>query len=64
MCFQEIGTGKKEHLWIRIHSVKNKNTLYGIVDNIPVLKLEVKDGDPVEVPIKNIESFFDGAKEI
>jgi uncharacterized protein YegJ (DUF2314 family) len=63
MCFQEIGTGKKEHLWVRINSIKDKETLYGIVDNDPVLNLEVKDGDPVEVPIKEIELFFDGVKQ-
>jgi uncharacterized protein YegJ (DUF2314 family) len=63
MCFQEIGTGKKEHLWVRINSIKDKDTLYGIVDNDPVLKLEVQNGTPVEVPIKKIELFFDGVKQ-
>lgn len=63
MCFQEIETGKKEHLWIRINSIKDKDTLYGIVDNDPVLKLEVQNGTPVEVPIKKIELFFDGVKQ-
>jgi uncharacterized protein YegJ (DUF2314 family) len=63
MCFQEPGTGKKEHLWIQITSIKDKGTLFGIVNNDPVLKLEVKDGDPVEVSIDKIESFFDGVKQ-
>jgi uncharacterized protein YegJ (DUF2314 family) len=64
MCFLEIGTGKKEHLWIQINSIKDKDTLFGIVDNDPVLNLKVKIGDPVEVPLKDIELFFDGVKQV
>jgi uncharacterized protein YegJ (DUF2314 family) len=60
MVFSEIESGRKEHLWVLINHVKDKDTLLGIVNNDPVLKLEVKNGDTVEVPIKAIELFFDG----
>lgn len=57
-CFSEIGTERKEHLWILVKEVKNSSTLIGIVDNDPALNLEVKFGDKVEVLLTEIEEIY------
>jgi uncharacterized protein YegJ (DUF2314 family) len=54
-CFEEIGTEKKEHLWIKVLTVKDDKTLIGIIDNDPFLNLQVKFGDTVEVKLYEIE---------
>jgi uncharacterized protein YegJ (DUF2314 family) len=62
-CFTEPGTDKKEHLWIHINTA-DKSRLIGVIDNDPVLKLDVKYGDLIKILLEEIEDCFDGEKNI
>jgi uncharacterized protein YegJ (DUF2314 family) len=64
MEFSEKSTGRKEHLWIKITAIKEEKTLLGIIDNDPVLNLDVFCGDQVTVPISAIEACFDGKNNL
>jgi len=58
--FTEKLTERVEHLWVQILVVTKEGKLHGTVDNDPLLNLDVKYGDPVEVSIFEIESCYDG----
>ena len=58
MEFEEKGTQRKEHLWIKINSLKEDGILEGVVDNDCLFDLGVDFGSVVEVPINKIEAFL------
>jgi len=47
-----------EHMWVKIGRVEGE-TLHGVLDNDPVLEMDVKDGDPVSLTISEVEAVCD-----
>lgn len=52
--------GKRaEHMWVRITKVsKSQKTLHGVLDNVPVIVINIKCGDKVNVRRTQIESYI------
>lgn len=54
------GNTTLEHMWVRI-MMANKSTLIGVLDNHPVLEMEIKRGSTVKVKRSEIEQVYDHA---
>ncbi len=52
-------SGKVEHMWLQVTEL-SETTVSGILDNVPQGDFPMKHGDPVTVPLADVEDWIIG----